>query len=107
MRMVEDRLMQRYPYRCSSARERNVGGFWSRYGDPDPGLLWDEGLISNVHDWLCVQMVDGSGGAADIGATDWGKRQLLELKELMTLKIPGEAVVYSCEPGIGRGAHEV
>lgn len=110
VRMAEANLSQLYPYKASALlgkRGANLGGYYGRYGRPDAGSIWDIGLNMNVHDFLSAQIVDESDGAANIGTTKWGKARLAETREALTIKLPGHPVAYSCDPGIGRGLHEV
>ena len=106
MRIVERRMMELYPYGSSKSNRRGRVDYWKRFGNPHSGDVWDLGVNSQVHDWLCAQIVDESD-SDDIAASAWGKRTLAATNEAMNVVIPGHAVKYSCEAGIGRGMHEV
>jgi len=125
MRIFEARMMEEFPYRAIT-RERyrqlmrsglrptrsdlstvNHGGFFGRYGCPDPGDHWVEGVNSNVHDFLSAQTLNESGTDYALAKTPWGKSRLEKVKELSNINIVGHPVTYSCDPGVGVGYHEV
>lgn len=104
-RIAEHQMMLEFPF--AVAEDGFVGvGPYAMYGTPDPSKIWDEGMCSQVHDFMAAQVKDRSGPAGLRRLPDgryedkWVDNLRERVKEALTVNIPGHDVTYSCDPGI-------